>query len=80
MTWMLCDCGDCVWTWFMPINNATMNAMRPKASENVIIVILLNQAQDFGKVKAREFVSDVTILCHQQTFAVQTHIFCRVPL
>jgi hypothetical protein len=52
MTWMLCDCGDGVWTWFMPINNATMNAMRPKASENVIIVILLNQAQYCGKVKA----------------------------
>ncbi len=62
MTWMLCDCGDGVKTWFMPTSKATMNAMRTKASENVIIVILLNQAQDFGKVKTREFVSNVNPL------------------
>jgi hypothetical protein len=36
MTWMLCDCGDGVKTWFMPTSKATMNAMRTKASENVI--------------------------------------------
>jgi hypothetical protein len=62
MTWMLCDCGDGVKTWFIPTSKATMNARRTKASENVIIVILLNQAQDFGKVKTGEFVSNVNPL------------------
>ena len=56
---MLCGVTGRVKTWFTPTSRATMSATRPNNSENVIVVVLLNEFKYFGKVSVGQVISDV---------------------